>query len=445
MFLFWSGHRLQQDTTSTNRSFTLTTKLKALSPILVFLALYLATSIIMQDFYKMPITVAFLASSIYAILITPGRLEKRIGMFCSGAGKETMMLMILIFILAGAFAASAKEMGAVDSTVNLTMRVLPPSLILPGIFLASCFISLSIGTSCGTIAALTPVAIGLASASGISIPLMVGLVVGGTYFGDNLSFISDTTIIATQTQGCSMQDKFKVNVRIVLPIAILMLIIYYIIGAGATVNADINDYSIMKVMPYLAVIVLAVTGINVVIVLLIGIILTGIIGVCYGDFDIFGWCAAMNSGIMGMGELIIVTMLAGGMMNLIRCNGGIDFIIRSLTVKIHSKRSAELTIATLVFLINICTANNTVAIITAGPLAKDISSRFNIDPRKAASILDTASCFAQGILPYGAQVLIAAGLAAISPVSILHYLFYPYAIGVAVVLCIMLRYPRKYS
>lgn len=399
----------------------------------------------MHDFYKMPIIVAFLASSIYAILISPGKIENRIEKFCTGAGNNSMMLMILIFVLAGAFAASAREMGAVDSTVNLTLRVLPPSLILPGIFLASCFISLSIGTSCGTIAALTPVAIGLATASGISIPLMVGLVVGGTYFGDNLSFISDTTIIATQTQGCSMQDKFRVNVRIALPVAGIILILYYIIGAGVVVNTDVNDYCIAKVLPYLSVIILAMMGLNVVIVLLIGIILTGVIGVCYGDFDLFGWCSAINTGIMGMGELIIVTMLAGGMVCLIRENGGIDFIIRNLTKKVHSKKSAELTIAMLVFFINVCTANNTVAIITAGPLAKDISSRFHIDPRMSASILDTASCFAQGILPYGAQILIAAGLASISPVSILHYLFYPFALGIAVVVSIMARYPRKFA
>ncbi|MCQ2221293.1 MAG: Na+/H+ antiporter NhaC family protein [Prevotella sp.] len=419
--------------------------LKALSPIFVFLTLYLATSIIMQDFYKMPIIVAFLASAVYTILISPGALEKRIEQYCKGAGNNTMMLMILIFVLAGAFAASAKEMGAVDSTVNLTLRMLPPSLILPGIFIASCFISLSIGTSCGTIAALTPVAVGLASASGMSIPLMVGLVVGGTYFGDNLSFISDTTIIATQTQGCSMDDKFKVNVRIVLPVAIALLIIYYIIGTEMELTAPVGDFSSWKVLPYMAVIVLALMGLNVVIVLLIGLILTGIIGVCNGAFDVFGWCAAMNQGVMGMGELIIVTMLAGGMLGMIRKNGGIDYIIKGLTKGITSKRSAEFGIASLVFLVNVCTANNTVAIITAGPIAHDIAERFSIDPRRSASILDTASCFAQGILPYGAQVLIAAGLASISPVSIIPYLFYPFAIGIAIVLCILLRYPRKYS
>lgn len=419
--------------------------MKALSPIFVFLTLYLATSVIMQDFYKMPIIVAFLASAAYTILISPGALEKRIENYCKGAGNNTMMLMILIFVLAGAFAASAKEMGAVDSTVNLTLRMLPHSLILPGIFIASCFISLSIGTSCGTIAALTPVAVGLASASGMSIPLMVGLVVGGTYFGDNLSFISDTTIIATQTQGCSMEDKFKVNFRIVFPVAMVLLVMYYIIGRGIALSAPVGDFSILKVVPYVAVIVLALMGHNVILVLMIGLILTGIIGICNGAFDVFGWCAAMNNGVMGMGELIVVTMLAGGMLGMIRENGGIDYIIKRLTKGISSKRSAEFGIAALVFLVNVCTANNTVAIITAGPIAHDIAERFSIDPRRSASILDTASCFAQGVLPYGAQVLIAAGLASISPVSIIPYLFYPFAIGIAIILCILFRYPKKFA
>ena len=419
--------------------------MKALSPLMVFLMLYLAVSIIAQDFYKMPIAVAFLVSAIYAIVITPGSLESRIKQYGKGAGNTTMMLMILIFILAGAFASTAKAMGAVDSTVNCTLQMLPPSLILPGIFIASCFISFSIGTSCGTIAALTPVAVGLASASGLSVPLMVGLVVGGTYFGDNLSFISDTTIIATQTQGCSMNDKFKVNFRIVFPVAIVLLAVYWFVGSGMAVTAAAGDYDIFKILPYLVVIATALMGVNVIIVLIIGLVLSGIIGMIEGCFDVFGWCKAMNDGIMGMSELIIVTMLAGGMLSLIKDNGGIDYIIRHLTRHVSGKKSAEYTIAALVFLVNVCTANNTVAIITSGPIAKDLAQRFGVDPRRSASILDTSSCFAQGILPYGAQVLIAAGLASISPVSILPYLYYPLAIGLALVLAIAFRYPRKYA
>lgn len=419
--------------------------MKALSPLIVFLILYLATSIIAQDFYKVPIAVAFLVSAVYALLTVKGSMNERIKIFSKGAGNPTMVLMLAIFILAGAFAASAKAMGAVDSTVNLALKFLPEQFILPGIFLASCFISLSIGTSCGTIAALTPLAVGIAQQSGIDVPLMVGLVVGGTYFGDNLSFISDTTIVATQTQECSMRDKFRVNIRIVAPVAIIMLIIYYFLGEGITTPTNIGEVNFWLVLPYLAVVILAICGVNVLLTLGIGIILTGIIGTAMGTYDVFGWFTAMNEGMMGMSELIIVTILAGGMLEIIRHNGGIDLIIKALTRNIHGKRGGEFSIAALTCLVNVCTANNTVAIITTGPIAKDIAKRFHIDPRKSASILDTASCFTQGLLPYGAQVLIAAGLATLNPIAIIPHLFYPMLIGVALLLAILFRYPRKYS
>ena len=419
--------------------------MKALSPLIVFLILYLATSIIAQDFYKVPIAVAFLVSAVYALLTVKGSMNERIKIFSKGAGNPTMVLMLAIFILAGAFAASAKAMGAVDSTVNLALKFLPEQFILPGIFLASCFISLSIGTSCGTIAALTPLAVGIAQQSGIDVPLMVGLVVGGTYFGDNLSFISDTTIVATQTQECSMRDKFRVNIRIVAPVAIIMLIIYYFLGEGITTPTNLGEVNFWLVLPYLAVVILAICGVNVLLTLGIGIILTGIIGTAMGTYDVFGWFTAMNEGMMGMSELIIVTILAGGMLEIIRHNGGIDLIIKALTRNIHGKRGGEFSIAALTCLVNVCTANNTVAIITTGPIAKDIAKRFRIDPRKSASILDTASCFTQGLLPYGAQVLIAAGLATLNPIAIIPHLFYPMLIGVALLLAILFRYPRKYS
>ena len=419
--------------------------MKALSPLIVFLILYLATRIIAQDFYKVPIAVAFLVSAVYALLTVKGSMNERIKIFSKGAGNPTMVLMLAIFILAGAFAASAKAMGAVDSTVNLALKFLPEQFILPGIFLASCFISLSIGTSCGTIAALTPLAVGIAQQSGIDVPWMVGLVVGGTYFGDNLSFISDTTIVATQTQECSMRDKFRVNIRIVAPVAIIMLIIYYFLGEGITTPTNIGEVNFWLVLPYLAVVILAICGVNVLLTLGIGIILTGIIGTAMGTYDVFGWFTAMNEGMMGMSELIIVTILAGGMLEIIRHNGGIDLIIKALTRNIHGKRGGEFSIAALTCLVNVCTANNTVAIITTGPIAKDIAKRFRIDPRKSASILDTASCFTQGLLPYGAQVLIAAGLATLNPIAIIPHLFYPMLIGVALLLAIVFRYPRKYS
>lgn len=414
--------------------------MKALSPLLVFLILYLATSIIAQDFYAVPIAVAFLFSSIYSLLTLKGTMNERIKIFAKGSGNSTMVLMLAIFILAGAFAASAKTMGAVDATVNLALKYLPEQTILPGIFLASCFISLSIGTSCGTIAALTPLAVGIAQQSGISTPLMVGLVVGGTYFGDNLSFISDTTIVATQTQGCSMKDKFRTNIRIVAPVALLMLIIYFFLGKQATTLTHINEVNFWLVLPYLAVVILAICGMNVLLTLSIGTLLTGIIGIAFHSYSIFGWLAAMNEGMMGMSELIIVTILAGGMFEVIRHNGGIDLIIKALTKRIKGQKGGELSIAALTCLVNVCTANNTVAIITTGPIAKDIAKRLHIDPRRSASILDTASCFTQGILPYGAQVLIAAGLSYVNPIAIISHLYYPMLIGIALLLAICFRH-----
>lgn len=419
--------------------------MKAISPLFVFLILYLATSIIAQDFYKVPIAVAFLVSSVYALLTVRGTMNERINIFAQGAGNPTMVLMLAIFILAGAFAASAKSMGAVDATVDLALRYLPEQAILPGIFLASCFISLSIGTSCGTIAALTPLAVGIAQHSGFSVPLMVGLVVGGTYFGDNLSFISDTTIVATQTQGCSMRDKFRVNIRIVAPVAIIMLIAYYFVGSQMHATPHLNETNPWLVMPYLAVVLLAISGVNVLLTLSIGVLLTGVIGMLLGTYNVFSWFSAMNEGMMEMSELIIVTILAGGMLEIIRYNGGIDLIIKTLTRNIHGTRGGEFCIAALTCLVNICTANNTVTIITTGPIAKDIATRFHIDPRKSASILDTASCFTQGLLPYGAQVLIAASLSGLNPIAIIPNLYYPMLIGAALLLSILLRYPRKYS
>lgn len=419
--------------------------MKSLSPLILFLVLYLATSVIAQDFYKVPITVAFLVSALYAMLTTRGTMDERIATFAKGAGNKTMILMLIIFILAGAFASSAKAMGAVDATVNLALKLLPESFILPGVFLASCFISLSIGTSCGTIASLTPVAVGIAQKAGVDVALMVGLVVGGTYFGDNLSFISDTTIIATQTQGCNMKDKFNVNSRIVIPVALIIMCLYFFLGQDIKTPESIPDINYLKVLPYLIVVAMAIAGINVMYVLLIGLLATGIIGMSDGAYDIYGWMSQMNQGMMGMSELIIVTLLAGGMLEFIRYNGGIDYIIQKITKSTKTKRGGEFSIAALVCLVNICTANNTVAIITAGPIAKDIATTFGIDSRKSASILDTASCFTQGLLPYGAQILIASGLTALNPISIIPHLYYPMAIGIALILCIMFRYPKKYS
>ena len=422
----------------------------ALSPLAVFLCLYLVTSLIVNDFYKVPITVAFLLSSCYAIALTRGlSLEKRVYQFSVGASNKNIILMIWIFILAGAFAQSAKQMGAIDATVNLTLSILPDNLLLAGIFIAACFISLSIGTSVGTIVALTPVAIGLAEKTGIDLPYMVAIVVGGSFFGDNLSFISDTTIASTKTQDCVMRDKFRVNFMIGVPAALVVLCIYIFQGLSISAPAQTQAIEWIKVIPYLIVLGTAVAGVNGMLVLMLGILSTGIIGIITSGTDIstafFDWFGAMGTGITGMGELIIITLLAGGMLETIRYNGGIDFIISRLTRHVKGKRGAELSIAALVSIANLCTANNTIAIITTGPIAKDIAQRFHLDRRKTASILDTFSCLIQGIIPYGAQLLIAAGLAGISPISIIGSLYYPFTMGICALLAILVRYPRKYS
>ena len=418
----------------------------AISPLIVFVCLYLVTSIVAGDFYKVPITVAFMIASIYAVVIGGGiPLSRRIDIFSRGASTSNMMLMIWIFILAGAFANTAKVMGCVDATINLTLTLLPANMLLAGLFLAACFISLSIGTSVGTIVALTPIAAGSAESLGMSVPLMTAVIVGGSFFGDNLSFISDTTITATSTQGCKLSDKFRVNAFLAFPAAFLVLCLYAFMGSGITSDYNPQNIDIVKVMPYIIVLLTALFGMNVTAVLTLGIILTGVIGMCSGCFDVYGWFKAMGDGIIGMGELVIVTMMAAGMLELIKERGGIDFIIKVLTRHVNGKRGAELCIATLVAVVNVCTANNTVAILTVGQLSKKIGDRFGVDNRKCASILDTMSCCVQGVLPYGAQLLMAAGLAEINPISIMPYLYYPLTIGIITILAILLRYPRRYS
>lgn len=428
--------------------------LLALSPLLVFLAVYLLSSIIAQDFYKVPISSAFLIASIYAVIISRGRtLEQRIAVFSEGAGNKNVLLMIWIFVLAGAFAATAKDIGAIDATVNLALRILPGKLIYAGLFLASCFISMSIGTSVGTIVALVPVAAGIAeelSCGGMagtftSIPFITAIIVGGAFFGDNLSFISDTTIAATRTLGCSMADKFKVNIRIVAPAAIAVTVLYVFLGSSAAMTPDSGPIEWVKLIPYVLVIALAISGMDVSAVLTIGLAVNAVIGFCGGGLTWTGFLESVGSGISGMGDLIIVTILAGGMLELIKTNGGLDFIVNTLTRRIKGKRGAEFSIAALVSLANLCTANNTIAIITTGRIAKDITREFGLDPRKAASILDTFSCLIQGLIPYGAQLLMAAGLAQVSTITIISHLYYPFIMGAFALGAIIFRLPRKYS
>ena len=418
----------------------------ALSPLLVFLCLYLVVSLVVNDFYKVPITVAFLVSSVYAVCITKGlSLNDRIMQYSLGAANKNVMLMIWIFILAGAFAQSAKDIGAIDATVNLTLQLLPSNLLLAGFFLAACFISLSIGTSVGTVVALVPVIAGIAEKTGMNMGFMTAIVVGGAFFGDNLSFISDTTIAATRTQGCAMRDKFKVNFRIVLPAALVVLGYYVYRGLGMVVPQEVQAIEWVKVIPYLVVLGTAFMGFNVALVLFLGLLSTGVVGMATGSIGLFDWFSSMGNGMTGMGELIIITLMAGGMLELIRFNGGVDYIIHVLTRKIEGKRGAELCIAALVSIANICTANNTIAIITVGPLANDIATKYGVDKRKSASILDTFSCIIQGLIPYGAQMLMAAKLASLSPLSIIEYLYYPMGILVMALFSILARWPKKYS
>lgn len=437
---------ISQETDGLKQSLSDRKGLLALSPLLVFILLYLGLSIIAGNFSRVPMTVIFLIASIYAIAIS-GRftLKTRIDIYSRGASTPNLLLMLWIYVLAGAFAQSAKSMGAIDATVNLTLAALPPALLLPGLFIAACFVSISIGTSVGTVVALVPIAAGVATQTGNNIALLTAAIVGGAYFGDNLSFISDTTVVATQTQGCRMKDKFKVNSLIVTPAVIVVLVIYALLGWNYAAPAHVGDVSYIRVLPYLAVLITAICGLNVMAILVTGILLCGIIGMAGGDYGFYGWLDAMGKGIVGMGELIIIAMMAGGMLEIIRANGGIDYIISRLTRHVNGKRGAEGAIAALVSLVNLCTANNTVAILTVGNIAKKISEQYGVDPRKAASILDTFSCMVQGLIPYGVQMLLAAGLAHISPMQIIPYLYYPMAIGVVSIGAIVLRLPKRYS
>ena len=430
--------------------------LLALSPLFLLIVLIVAFTVYSVDAShkdtNLSLTVAFMISSIYAIAISGGMpIKSRVDTYSKGAGANNLMLMLWIYVLAGSFAASAKAMGAVDATVNLALSILPASMILPGLFLAACFISVSIGTSVGTVVALVPIAAGLAHSMDVNTGMMTAIIVGGAYFGDNLSFISDTTVVATQTQNCKMSDKFRVNSLIVVPAAVIVLAIYAVMGIGLQAPTDIPEVEYVKVLPYLVVLVTAVAGMNVMAVLTMGTLLCGVIGIscqllgATGGYGLFGWFSAMGNGIIGMGELVIIAMMAGGMLEIIRENGGINYIIDKITAHVSNKRGAELSIAALVSMVNVCTANNTVAILTVGNIAKKIGDKFGVDNRKAASILDTFSCTVQGLIPYGVQMLLAAGLAKLSPMDILPYLYYPLAIGLAALFSILFRYPKRYS
>ena len=379
----------------------------------------------------------FIIVSIVAILLSRGMtFRERITEFSKGAGQKDLLLMVWIFVLAGAFAASAKAMGAVDATVNLTLQLLPTNFLLAGLFISACVVSLCMGTSVGTIVAFMPIAASLADKTEMSLPLMAAAIVGGAFFGDNLSFISDTTIVATQSQGCKQSDKFRYNFFLVLPVAILVCIIYLLMGSGAD---EVTAGNVMwwKIIPYAAVLVSAAMGMNVMLVLLMGNVLTGIVGIADGSYTFMEWTASLTAGIMGMSELILISMMAGGIFALITKQGVMERFMRLVSIKIHTKRGAELSICLLVGVVNALTANNTVAILSVGDIAKQIATRFGIDPRRSASLLDTTSCAVQGLLPYGAQLLMASSLAGISALSIIPYLYYPMLIGLITLLSIL--------
>ena len=470
--------------------------LLALTPILVFLGVYLVTSILIRDFYKVPVASAFLLASIYAVLISKGPLRERIGIFSEGAGNSKVLLMVWIFILAGAFAQTAKDIGAIEATVNLTLRVIPGSMLFAGLFFTACFISMSVGTSVGTIVALVPIATGIAQEAGFSEAFLAAIIVGGAFFGDNLSFISDTTIAATKAMDCAMKDKFKANIRIVAPAVLVVFAIYVVKGLGVDVPVEPGAAEPLKLLPYLLVLVLAIAGMDVLLILSLGIGVNLLIGLVTDGLGWADWLSSIGEGIGGMGSLIIVTLLAGGMMALIRAGGGLEWLVGALTRRLapgapdssdssvpaatassdpaspaalgssaasgspasaaldtsHSvnpssirrqRRGAELSIAALVSLANLCTANNTIAIITVGGIAKDISDRFSLDRRRVASILDTFSCFVQGLIPYGAQLLMASGLAGVGAAAIIRYLYYPFALGLVALAAIFITGRRR--
>lgn len=416
----------------------------ALIPFVVFLILFIGSGVITGDFYAFPVIVAIAISGAVALMMNRKQsFARKIDIFCQGAGNVNVMLMVVIFLLAGAFSEVAKGTGAVDSTVNFALSVVPQNLIVVGLFIIACFISLSMGTSMGTIVALAPIGVGISEHTELSMALVIGAIIGGSMFGDNLSFISDTTITAVRSQGAQMKDKFKVNFWIVLPAALVTCMILWAITMGETAPVEHASYHLVKIVPYILVIILALAGINVFLVLASGIVLAGAVGMADGSYQIMSLLQKIGQGMAGMYEMAFLAILIAGMVEVMKYNGGVDFLLHLATRKITSKKGAEFGIAGLVGLTNISTANNTIAILIAGPLAKNIADQYGIEPRKSASILDLFSCTIQGLLPYGAQFLAAASVAGISPVSIMPYSFYPILIGICGVIAILIGYPTK--
>ena len=424
-------------------------RLRALIPFGVFLVFYMGLSIVSGDFYRVPMTVAFLVASASALVLNhKASLKSKIDLFAHGMGDINIMTMCLIFVLAGAFAETARRMGAVDSTIQIALSFIPPHLMLCGLFMVACFISLAIGTSVGTIVALTPIALGVTQTLGISGGLCLGAVVGGAMFGDNLSMISDTTIAATRTQGIEMREKFTANLHVAAPAAIVTVILYIILSHTGEPMAGrhLTLKMFLDVIPYLCILVLALTGLNVMALLMLGTLLAGVIGIINGSFSFWEFLAAAGVGARSMADTLIVAILAGGLLKVIRYNGGIEYLMKKIERLIRGCRSCEFGIALLVGVVNVFTANNTVAIVIAGPIAKDLAKRYEVSPARSASILDTTSCIVQGMIPYGAQILSAVGLAgaaAVSASEVMKFLCYPYVLALFLTGSILLAGRRK--
>ncbi|QUX90777.1 sodium:proton antiporter [Marinomonas sp. A3A] len=427
----------------------------ALLPLLLFLVLFVGSGLWYQSegvdfaFYQISAPVAILPAIALAILLGKGHFNKRIETFIEGVGDNTIVTMVLIYLLAGAFASVAKSVGGVDATVNFGLSVVPPSLLLPGLFVITAFVATSMGTSMGTIAAIAPIAIGVAEAADLPLLLTVGTVIGGAMFGDNLSIISDTTIAATRTQGCDMRDKFRMNFKIALPAALVTLVWLFFQSSDAHIT-DIKDYDLIRVLPYAVVLGLAVAGVNVMLVLFSGIILAGVIGLTMQpDYSVASWSSDIYAGYTGMQEILILSLLIGGLAALMKSQGGLEWLVgtierisRVLGAKAGSTRAGELSISAAVALTNLCTANNTVSILINGSVAKNIAERYNVDPKRSASLLDIFSCVVQGVLPYGAQILLASSLAKVSPLELVGYVQYSWLLAVAALISIFIAWPK---
>lgn len=427
----------------------------ALLPLILFLTLFVGSGLWYQSqgvdfaFYQIQAPVAILPALVLAILLGRGALNHRIETFMKGVGDPTIITMVLIYLLAGAFASVAKAIGGVDATVNFGLSIIPPSFILPGIFIITAFVATSMGTSMGTIAAIAPIAIGVAEVADLPLLTTVGAVVGGAMFGDNLSIISDTTIAATRTQGCDMRDKFRMNFKIALPAAVLVLVWLFLQGSQAHVE-DLQDFNIWLVLPYLTVLVLAVLGVNVLLVLFSGIVLAGVIGLLtMSDYSLAGLSKDIYAGYTSMQEIMILSLLIGGLGGLMKAQGGLDWIVktiesvsRRLGAQDSSKKAGELSISASVMLTNLCTANNTVAILISGSVAKDVATRYGVDPRRSASLLDIFACVIQGLIPYGAQILLASSLAGISPIELITHIQYSWILALVALASIAMGWPK---